>query len=65
MSRNGLLEKAFPRERRTAITIFRSTPTEKDSLRAAALSVGKTLTAYLLGLHQHYTGGGKGVARAK
>lgn len=64
MRGNRKLAKVFGEpQRRTAWFAMRLMPGEKDSIRAAARTVGRTMSAYLLGLHRHYTGGRKGVRK--
>ena len=56
---NGKLKEVFRRPRKTKWQALRVTPTEKESIRAAARRVGLSMSAYLLGLHKYAVGDGK------
>ena len=49
------LRQVFPAPRRTQFN-FRCTPEDRAGLFRAARMVGKSVTSYLLGLHQYATG---------
>ena len=59
MSRNGRLKEVFKRPRKVAWFDMRLTPDDKASIAAAAQTVGKTMTGYLLGLHKFAIGNSK------
>ena len=54
---NGRLRKVFGPERKSAWLALRLSPTAKTEIREAARTVGKSMSAYLLALHDFATGG--------
>ena len=56
---NGRLKQVFKRPRRVALFRMRLLVSEKESVRAAARAVGRSMTQYLLALHEFAVGADK------
>ena len=60
----GTLRQVFKRQSKSAWLALRLTPAQKDSIKAAARSVGLGMSAYMLQLHAFAVKDTKNGARA-